>query len=380
MHRKVTEFLTFAEPTSSLAVGESSTSFFTSRENAIDNIRIYGNTSDSGDPSGGLNSIYNTYPITLKIHKKNLMSGEEFASNLSCFSCEDNMIDISGNSMYYYIFYPYGDVISKNDILFKKNTRYTLHFRFKSESYDDAVGLCFRYTDGSEEIIRAPSDEEECTVHAISASGKTIEAISLSEVGYSCIYTDTFGFFEGEVGIDDFERFEGQVISIGGSDALTSGIIDGVTYRDILDVKEGTLTKYFENITPHYKSSLFNYSLASTPRLYGLNLKRKVDTENPCSSFTGFNYYANLSALRGKEYGYTFTSDGTQMLFTLSRSFTGSTKSYFSDNLTYLQYKLANKEVKSINPITLSQISKGFVGVSLACKVAPYMIKIYYKK
>ena len=380
MHRKVTEFLTLFEPQSSLAVGEGGTSYLSGSDNSITNIRIYGNTSESGNPTPGASNWSSSYPMTLKIHKKNLMSGEEFASLISNLSCEDNMIDYYDGRINYYIFDPYGDVVSRSNIAFKENTRYTITFRFRSGSYDTAVGLKFSYTDGTEEVLHAPSATEECTVHAVSQSGKTLAAISSSEVSDSYIFTDRFGIFEGEVSDEEFEPFEGQMIDLSGTDSLTSGVINGITYRDTLDIAKGTLTKYFENITPRYSSSFINHSPTNSPKVYGLNLQRKVDLANHNSSFTGFTYYETLALLKKNEYGYTFTSDGKQVLFTFGKSFSSTPKSYFGSNLSFLQYKLETNVVKKINPVVFSEIKKGFVGVSLACEVMPHTVKVNYKK
>lgn len=380
MHRKVTEFLTLYEPKTNLAVGGGSVGFMTDSDNSIENIRIYGNTSETGNPTPGASAWGDNYTMTLKIHKRNLMSGDEFANLLSFLSSEDNMIDYYDGLICYYIFDPYGEVVGKSDIAFKENTRYTITFRFQSDSYEYDVGLKFRYTDGTEELIRAPSNTEECTVNVTSAVGKTIEAIIPSVASYSYIYPDSFGIFEGEVSEEDFEPFQGQLINLSGKESLASGVINGVTYRDTIDLKSGTLTKYFENVTPRYNSSLFNYALYETPSIYGLKLARNADVANHCSSFTGFTYYASLAELRNNEYGYTFTADGKQVLFTFDKDFSDSPNSYFSSNKRHLQYKLVNPLVKSINPLALSEIPKGYVGVSLACQIPPHMLKVNYKK
>lgn len=190
------------------------------------------------------------YKIKLRVHSRNLISGETFASAHSTASVTTTY-NYSGDN---YSFKPRTavdgtEVLGKDYIRFKGGTRYTLCAKgFFEDGFTETqcIGLAFAYTDGTVEPITVTLTDASFTACVSSAEGKSLSSIAA--------YADTM--LRTTVAMSSFGIFEGVYTSYEDAFSAYSGYEREITvaeplrrvgyHKDLFDMKAGVVHRWIQ--------------------------------------------------------------------------------------------------------------------------------------
>lgn len=194
---------------------------------------------------------------------KNVCGGEAFADNIVNVVNSSKAIKGEDSDGKYVRIYASYDISHKVFSInkFKPNTQYTLVIKAKRHHASTSTNLVWRYTDGTSAGISFPEGTEKDTAVTFvvsSDSNKSVSAIEgIYATGYTDIYYEETGVFEGVVTVDDFVPFRPFV---------TAEVQLGQTvYGGRLNVTTGELTITHRSITVE---TVRNVSLHSSNKYY----------------------------------------------------------------------------------------------------------------
>lgn len=133
----------------------------------------------------------------------------------------------------------------------KENTAYTFIITYaKSSSYGSNMRIV--YTDGTTEAIpRLTNESAKETKVVVTNPNKTVKALEKANSGgYTRLYYDECGVFEGVLTAKDFVPYEGQTVDIDWTDEA------GTVYGGTLGVTNGVLTVTYGNIASYNGETL----------------------------------------------------------------------------------------------------------------------------
>lgn len=182
--------------------------------------------------------------------------------------------------------------------IFKENTRYTFIMTIYKTA-GTGSNLDIRYTDGTHALlgpVSAATTKE--TIVFVSAANKTVASmIKYNQSGYTRIYYEESGIFEGVLTASQFTEYQGTTYNVTFTD---QGTVYGGTYDFVsgtLTVTYGCIASYNgETIGTPWLSSYEEYSVGATPTtgaqvVYPLDSPQTYTlTPNVINSVIGLNY------------------------------------------------------------------------------------------
>jgi hypothetical protein len=345
---------------------------------SLKDIRLFGNIAlnSTGEHKGIGEKEGDTYKIKLRVHGRNAISGEEFASihknaGVNATSSESGGIytftpNVSRNGI---------TVLGNSHICFKENTVYTLAARISFSSAPKngkSIGLAFLYSDYTKERIKVTSNSSTLYFAASSASGKTLIGLvaDAEDSGAIGIYTKEFGIFEGEFSSYDeaFSSYVGQTTSIN----LRKPLHKIGNFSDFLDLS-ACRAHYFT------ESCALGKDISPAESEYRGAFKFELPRVGVTSSSI-YSLYEQLpfSGIVSGRRGIAFSEDGKYIYYRPS----GSTQSLeeITDKLArspvYIVYKAATEEI-SETEISYSLYDEGTT-IEIVSKVKPSMFYAEY--
>lgn len=194
---------------------------------------------------------------------------------------------------------------------FKENTRYTFIMTIYKTS-GTGSNLDIRYTDGTHALLGAVSAATtKETIVFVSAANKTVMGLyKYYQSGYTRIYYEESGIFEGVLTASQFKEYQGTTYNVTFTD---QGTVYGGTYDFVngtLKVTHGCIASYNgETIGTPWLSSYEEYSVGATPTtgaqvVYPLASPQTYTlTPNVINSVIGQNYvWTTIGELSGVGY------------------------------------------------------------------------------
>lgn len=186
-----------------------------------------------------------------------------------------------------------------NGLKFKENTQYTFIMTFYKTNIKQS-NMIVRYTDGGYDYIPDHSSDLSTkeTLVLVTRAGKTISRFEkVNAGGYTHLYYDESGIFEGVLTADDFVPYEGESYDIefpSEAGTVYGGILDvvsGVLTVDMAKVDLGTLTWKYNSVARH---TYFFATLANPKRSASGTTKANLACDR-YGNDTGNHVYANTT-------------------------------------------------------------------------------------
>ena len=323
----------------------------------IKNMRLFGNYSMNSDTSiagVGDPDIDGGYKITLKMHGRNMMSGEELAlahEAAGVCSAQSTSQDI-------YTFtprtYDNGTVIlDGRHIKFKNDICYTVCgiANIASSSYaKKSIGLAFKYSDGSTERIEATALGTAIKFIHCSKAGKSITSIIAyaDDTAQIKLTLSAFGIFEGQYSSYDeaFSAYDGETSVLTLSAPL--GKVDFM--KDYIDLEKGKVTRLTESIKIGGSAEILKTDVSG---IFKIKLPSAIARD---STVKGVYRLISREAMLAGSYGFALCEDENYLYlrFIGSVTETDDAISKLNSSPIYISYVRAMKEVEDI-AVTLSE-------------------------
>jgi len=306
--------------------------------------RIVGNSvlSDSGELIGVGTKSGTDFTIPLLAKGKNLISEELFVTagqkagyllsiNPTFYTCRGSA-SVTGNV-----------IISSEDVIFKKNTPYTLVLKAifesaPSQKYCD-THLAFLYTDGTKEPLSKKSTVKNQTLLFTSDKSKTLSAIIASIVtnrsGNAKITRDTIGLFEGE--LTSYPEGEIEYRTLEGEIRIPSPLCSVGYISDELDLISGEIIR--KTVTQEVNGEEFYES--EYEGIFYLDLP--IFAGRGCDMISLFPIYKDTETLIAADRGIVLNEDGEGIYIKGEATDIEGIKAEFSENPVLLHYIRAER-------------------------------------
>ena len=383
MHKRIKNLVSGGDGEGDFVVGTGAVSYFSSSEGSLENLIISGNTSQNYGSMGQYIPARKLYYITVRIHGRNFMSGDEFysqtANNLgSVFSGDyDDEMDL--------FFYSFRSPNMSHCLTtpgcpaFKENTVYTIRFTYFGEP-NTTTGIAVQYTDGSREDIIA-GDDYESNIAFTTVENKSVKCLvpSLDFDGDGIIALTTFGIFEGKTSFDDFEEYRGELYTVRVKRALGGLSNNFGSAYDTFDWKAKQCVHKTHLMTVK-EADVSLKDASKKPVIIEVPLEKSCACPNPIINFFGYEFRENYNDISEDIYLYTVGDDKTVYV---SGNMT-HTASNYNDLFSVPQkmiYKTAGWEYTNESScIDIPKIPAGYVGIEVYSGIGAGPIKAFYKK
>ena len=184
--------------------------------------------SGTGDPSpDNIRPITGHSAVKLTRCGKNLFGGELLADRMAALGA---VKDATAGT----VTYSPGSCNTNDPIFdkFKENTQYTLILYGRNTITDrkNYMNLDILYTDGSHENVSGVEYNTDETIVRVTSATRTVKAIKiLYSSGNSLLHYNQCGIFEGVIGADDFEPYNGDTVTLDLGQEVYGGSLDWAT-------------------------------------------------------------------------------------------------------------------------------------------------------
>lgn len=195
-------------------------------------LKIYGKTTQDGTPAPDapvdLVSVGDSGDVTVYITSKNIFGGDVMADRLVKVAGATK--DAANGTVVFD-----GTSASKKMLFsgFKENTQYTIILKGMN-SYGDGSNLWVKYTDGTVAYLSFPESKAVSTMLYKTQAGKSIETLDgVNYAGFTTLYYNQCGIFEGDVSLNDFVECIGESMILATPNGLPGiPVTSGGNYTD----------------------------------------------------------------------------------------------------------------------------------------------------
>lgn len=221
---------------------------------------------------------------------KNLWGGEKMADDVvevvasSIYASKGS--DSDGNFLSLTAGRQMSNKIYTKSVNFKANTKYTIVLKCKKSNGNPQTLISFKYTDGTSNNIRFPTNMAQDVIYTIiaeSEDNKTLVGITGSyQSGTTYFYYENCGLFEGIITEDQFEPYQGQTYEVTFPDSA------GTVYGGTLDVVSGKLVvdrelQTIDGVNIKFTGK-YNYEVNSPLYFNGGNRNLYLQVDGPFSN------------------------------------------------------------------------------------------------
>lgn len=165
------------------------------------------------------------------------------------------------------------------NVVYKSNTRYTFILTLSNTSATTGTNFRVWYTDGTSKWVDKEANKNKQTIVFVTHANKTVYKLALGNAGgYTTVYCDESGVFEGVLIASDFKPYVGQSITISWETEA------GTVYGGKLDVLSGVMRVTHQIYT--YDGSADERWAATASSFYIPN-PQKVSQKVVCNAFLG---------------------------------------------------------------------------------------------
>ena len=384
MHNKLVKLLCGMEDKGTVIRGASVLSFdLTDRE--VSEVRIYGSTLFEGGAIRllGEEDGSDRYRIKMRIHKKNILSGEDFYTYM-----QKNLSEVefrrTGDSLTYKSPYETGKYwLAPNEIPFKENTVYTVMFSFTAQRANQSTGIELAYSDGNTEVIFA-SKAGTYTIRKTSFPHKSLVGLKQRYAGGEVCEIDlsSFGIFEGVIGESEFEEYDGTEYTVTLSKPIMAVEKDGRKICDYVNLFDSSIMQNCGLRNMLFGTSIEIHDATVTPHIFKYTLPQPFDSEYPFYQ-KSLSVVKDYSELIGKEYA-CYLGDGGEALY-----MTGGVAdihphqlgSYLEDVGSVMVYVKPKKMRKTVYEYSLRpSFPDGYVGIEFISNIPVEKCEFFVKR
>ena len=338
MHNKLIKFLSDAEDEARVVRGGAAVSF---TADTVEEVRIYGKAIFEGESGYGgdarltlLGDVDDTdfYKIKMRIHGRNILSGEELAGYM-----QENIPEVSFERSGDVLTYTSSEETGKfwllpGQIPFKPLTAYTVAFTFTAEVDNQSTGFEFAYSDGHTHSIFATK----AGTHTVTAHTFPLKSLvgfkQRMAGGRACsIDLSSFGLYEGITPASEFEAYRGSEHTVNLSRPIVSLEHNGRVIADYVNLKEQVIMRNCGWRNMLFGSSIVLHDKTSMPYVFSYTPAQSFDPDYPFYQ-ESLKVVGSYEELKETEYA-CYLGDGGKVLY-----MTGSKAARFPYDLgSYLE-------------------------------------------